>query len=157
MTTTDWTTPFRARPDFRRATGSGATRRRRIRLRHSHRGQTMVEFAMIILIALTLIFGIIQASLALYAYSFVSYGARCGARYAMVHGSRSTTPATGSSVQTYVQGLAFPLDTSSMTVTTTWNPDNSPGSTVTVGVSYVFKPLAPFVWSANLTMSSTAQ
>ncbi len=120
-------------------------------------GQSMVEFAMILLIALTLIFGIMQAALALYAYSFVSYGARCGARFAMVHGSRSSSPATASSVQTYVQSLAFPLDTSSMTVTTTWNPNNNPGSTVTVGVTYVFRPLAPFLGTTNLTMSSTAQ
>ncbi len=117
----------------------------------------MVEFAMILLVALTLIFGIIQASLALYAFSFVSYGARCGARYAMVHGSRSPSPATGSAVQTYVQSLAFPLDTSSMTVTTSWNPNNTPGSTVTVGVTYIFRPLAPFLGTTNLTMSSTAQ
>jgi Flp pilus assembly protein TadG len=125
--------------------------------RRRQRAQTMVEFAMIALVTLTLIFGIIQASLALYAYSFVSYGARCGARYAMVHGSSSSSPATNSSVQSYVQGLAYPLNTGSLTVTTTWSPNNSPGSTVTVQVSYVFSPLAPFVWSSNLTMSSKAQ
>ncbi len=117
----------------------------------------MVEFALIVLIALTLIFGIIEASLALYAYSFVSYGARCGARYAMVHGSNSSSPATASTVQAYVESLAFPLDTSSMTVTTTWSPDNSPGSTVTVAVTYVFKPLADLLLTSNITMSSTAQ
>jgi Flp pilus assembly protein TadG len=117
----------------------------------------MVEFAMIALVALTLIFGIMQASLALYAYSFVSYGARCGARYAMVHGSSSTSPATNASMQTYVQSLAYPLNTSSLTVTTTWNPNNSPGSTVTVQVTYVFSPFAPFFFSSNLTMSSKAQ
>ncbi len=120
-------------------------------------GQSMVEFALIVLIALTLIFGIIEASLALYAYSFVSYGARCGARYAMVHGSNSSSPATASTVQAYVESLAFPLDTSSMTVTTTWSPDNSPGSTVTVAVTYVFKPLADLLLTSNITMSSTAQ
>jgi Flp pilus assembly protein TadG len=121
------------------------------------RAQAMVEFAMILLVTLTLIFGIIQASLALYAYSFVSYAARTGARYAMVRGSHSSAPATNSSVQTYIQGLAVALNTSSLTVTTTWNPNNSPGSTVTVSVSYVFAPLAPFVWSSSLTMASTAQ
>jgi Flp pilus assembly protein TadG len=128
-----------------------------LRQRHTQAGQSMVEFALILVIALTLIFGIMQASLALYAFSFVSYGARCGARYAMVHGSKSSSPATASTVQTYVQSLAFPLDTSSMTVTTTWNPNNAPGSTVTVGVSYVFRPLAPLLGTTNLTMSSTAQ
>jgi Flp pilus assembly protein TadG len=110
-----------------------------------------------VLVALTLVFAIIQASLALYAYSFVSYGARCGARYAMVHGSNSSSPATNSSIQSYVQGLAYPLNTNSLTVSTTWNPNNSPGSTVTVQVTYVFNPLASFVWSTNVTMSSKAQ
>ncbi len=117
----------------------------------------MVEFAMVLMITLTLIFGIIQASLALYAFTFVSYGARCGARYAMVRGSKSPSPATSGSVQTYVQSLAFPLDTSSMTVTTTWNPNNDPGSTVTVQVTYVFRPLAPFLGTTNITMTSRAQ
>jgi Flp pilus assembly protein TadG len=125
--------------------------------RHKKSGQTMVEFALILVIALTLIFGIIEASLGLYAYSFVSYGARCGARYAMVHGSNSPSPATASSVQSYVQSLAFPLDTASMSVTTTWNPNNSPGSTVTVAVSYVFRPLTNLIFTSNLTMASTAQ
>ena len=118
--------------------------------------QTMVEFAMILVVTLTLIFGIIQASLALYAYSFVSYAARSGVRYAMVRGSRSSSPATSSSVQTYVQGLAMGLNTSSLTVNTSWNPNNNPGSTVTVSVSYVFTPLTGLLWSSNLTMSSTA-
>ncbi len=126
----------------------------RIAQQHS---QVMVEFTMVLLISLTLIFGIIQASLALYAYSFVSYGARCGARYAMVRGSKSSTPATASSVQTYVESLAFPLNTSSMTVTTTWSPNNDPGCTVTVAVIYVFTPLGPFLGTANITMSSTAK
>jgi Flp pilus assembly protein TadG len=74
------------------------------------RAQAMVEFAMVLLVTLTLIFGIIQASLALYAYSFVSYAARCGARYAMVRGSHSSAPATTSSVQTYVQSLAIAIN-----------------------------------------------
>ncbi|HEY2105137.1 MAG TPA: TadE family protein [Candidatus Binataceae bacterium] len=121
------------------------------------RAQAMVEFAMVLLVTLTLIFGIIQASLALYAYSFVSYAARSAARYAMVRGSHSSAPATTSSVQTYVQGLAIAINTSSLTVTTSWNPNNNPGSTVSVSVSYVFAPLAPLVWSSSLTMASTAQ
>jgi Flp pilus assembly protein TadG len=121
------------------------------------RAQAMLEFAMVLVVTLTLIFGIIQASLALYAYSFVSYAARSGARYAMVRGSRSSAPATNSSVQSYVQGLAVALNTGSLTVTTSWNPNNNPGSTVTVSVSYVFAPVVPLVWNSDLTMASTAQ
>lgn len=126
-------------------------------LRCRQRAQSMVEFAIVATVALTLIFGIIQAALALYAYSFVSYGARAGVRYAMVHGNKSGTPATAASVQSYVQSLAVALNTSSLTVTTTWSPNENPGSTVTVQVSYSFAPLAPLVWKPTLTMSSTTQ
>jgi Flp pilus assembly protein TadG len=140
----------------RKMGAQSVTRTRRTKWRRQD-AQTMVEFAMIVLVTLTLVFTIIQASLALYAYSFVSYGARCGVRYAMVHGSSSSSPATSSSIQSYVQSLAYPLNTNSLTVTTTWNPNNSPGSTVTVQVTYVFNPIASFVWSSNLTMSSQAQ
>lgn len=121
------------------------------------RGQAMVEFAIVATVTLTLIFGIIQAALALYAYSFVSYAARAGVRYAMVRGTNSGSPATNSSVQTYVQGLAVALNTSSLTVATTWTPNENQGSIVTVKVSYAFAPLVALVWSTTLNMSSTAQ
>lgn len=117
-------------------------------------GQAMVEFAIVVSLALALIFGIIQAALALYAYSFVSYAARSGVRYAMVHGNKSGSPATSSSVQSYVRGLAIALDTRSLTATATWNPDENPGSTVTVRVTYIFTPL---IWNMAMTISSTSQ
>ncbi len=125
--------------------------------RRKQRGQTMVEFAIVATVTLTLIFGIIQSAIAVYAYSFVSYGARAGVRYAMVRGTNSGSPATNASVQTYVQGLAVALNTSSLTVTTTWTPNESQGSTVAVRVTYAFAPLIAFVWKTTLNMSSTAQ
>jgi Flp pilus assembly protein TadG len=117
----------------------------------------MVEFAIVALVAVTLMFGVIQAALAIYAYNFVSYGARAGVRYAMVHGTQSGSAATNASVQTYVRGLAIALDTSSLTVATTWTPNESPGSTINVKVTYSFASLLPLVWSSTLSMSSTAQ
>ena len=126
----------------------------RNRDRRKGRGQAMVEFAIVASVALTLIFGIIQAALALYAYSFVSYAARAGVRYAMVHGNQSGSPATSSTVQSYVRGLAVALDTSALTATATWNPNENPGSTVTVRVTYIYTPL---IWNTAMTMSSTSQ
>jgi len=114
----------------------------------------MVEFAMVLPIALTLMFAIIQAGGALYAYNFVAYAARSGARYATVHGANSASPATAASVSSYVSGLAVALNTAQLTTTTTWLPNNNPGSLVSVDVSYIYKPLAPFIWSANLTLDS---
>ncbi len=121
------------------------------------RGQSIAEFAIVAMVSLTLMFGIIQASLALYAFNFVSYGARAGLRYAMVHGSQSGSVATSASVQTYVRGLAIALNTSSLTVTTVWTPNENPGSTINVNVTYAFIPFIPLVWSQTLQMSSTAQ
>jgi Flp pilus assembly protein TadG len=120
-------------------------------------GQSAVEFALVAVVALTLIFGVIQAGLLIYAYSFVSYAARSAVRYAMVHGSSSASPATNASVQSYVQSLAIALNTASLTVTTTWSPNEDPGSTVTVKVNYTYDSMLPFFSPSTITMSSTAQ
>jgi hypothetical protein len=41
-------------------------------------------------------------------------------------------------------------------VTTTWSPDNKPGSVVTVSVSYNFPPLTSLVSSVTIPLSRTA-
>src|SRR5579863_10395122 len=103
----------------------------------SRLGQASAEFAMLVLPCLLLIFAIINFSLALYCYDFVCYSAQQGTRYAMVRGSTTASPATADSVQTYINGLVQGvLDTSLLTVNTTWSPNNKPGSVVTVQVSY---------------------
>jgi len=101
-----------------------------------NQGSSLVEYAIVLVVLLTIIFGIMDFSRFLYAYHFVSEAAREGSRYAMVRGytyhgttCASTTPptpsfacnATNTNVQSYVQGLAPPTITSgSLTVTTTW-------------------------------------
>jgi Flp pilus assembly protein TadG len=121
------------------------------------RGTSMAEFALIAIPCLTLFFGIMNFALALYDYDFVGYGAQQAARYAIVHGSTAPQVATASSVQTYVNGMvAGAVDTSLLTVNTTWSPDNKPGSVVTVTVGYTFKPLTSLVSSVNIVLSQTA-
>ena len=93
----------------------------------------MAEFALVITPCLTLFFGIINFALALYCYDFVCYSAQQAVRYATVHGSTATTVVSSTDVTNYVKALVVGvLTTSSMTVTTTWSPDNKPGSIVTV-------------------------
>jgi hypothetical protein len=48
------------------------------------------------------------------------------------------------------------LNTSYLTVTTTWTPNNQPGSVVTGQVSYTYRPLASFVPSTSINMTPTA-
>ncbi len=117
----------------------------------------MAEFALVITPCLTLFFGIINLALALYCYDFVCYGAQQAVRYATVHGSTATQPVSAAGVQTYVDGLVGGvLNTNSLTVTTTWAPNNKPGGVVTVVVSYNFPPLTSLVSSVTIPLTRTA-
>ncbi|HUA34912.1 MAG TPA: TadE family protein [Candidatus Binataceae bacterium] len=120
-------------------------------------GATAVEFALLATPCLMLIFAIVNFAVALYTYDFVCYTAQEAARYAIVNGATSPSPATAANIETYVDGLVVGvLNTNQLSVNTTWNPNNKPGSVVTVQVSYVYQPVASFVSSANITMTRTA-
>ncbi|HVB82768.1 MAG TPA: TadE/TadG family type IV pilus assembly protein [Candidatus Binataceae bacterium] len=119
-------------------------------------GQTYVEFMMLVLPTLLLVFGIISLAMTIYTYSFLSDAARDAVRYAIVHGSKSASPADSDDIQTYVRDEAQGLKASAISVSTTWNPNNNPGSTVNVQVSYSFHPLYPFA-NVTLPLSSSSQ
>jgi len=132
------------------------------------RGQTYAEFMMTVLPALSLIFGVISFAMTVYTWSFLSNAARDAVRYAIVHGSKSTSPATSDTIQTLVRSEAKGLTGSSITVSTCWNPkappnqcpgptgNNTPGNVVSVKVSYSFHPFYPFN-NVTLPLSSAAQ
>jgi Flp pilus assembly protein TadG len=148
---------------------------RRARSRFApEQGASMVEMAFSLLILLAIMFGLIEISLALYSYHFISDAAREGSRYAIVHGSAclnagaSCTVSTDQ-IQTYVEDLGFPgINPSAMSVTTTYapypaggtcNPSaacNNPGNLATVTVMYNFPLSIPFVSSSVIAMSSTS-
>ena len=90
-------------------------------------GGTLVETALSIFLLLTLMFGIIEGSLAIYSYHFISNAAREGTRYAIVRGTDFTTACTSTvysgcfvtaaQVETYVTNLSFPgIDTTKLVV-----------------------------------------
>jgi Flp pilus assembly protein TadG len=121
------------------------------------RGQGITEFALIILGVLILIFSVMQGASAVAAYDFVTYAARDAARFAMVRGSTSPTPASTTDVKNFVLAEAQGMNPSLLTVTTTWNPNNSPGNTVSVKVAYSFAPIAHIASTVTLSLSSTSQ
>lgn len=140
------------------------------------KGSTLVEFALVIILLLTMFFGIAGFGHALYAYHFVSNVAREAARWAIVNGSTCTgdssctAPATPADIDTYVKNHApGGIDTSKISTVVTFNPpgsngpvvcgttNNSPGCTVEVTVSYNFNFIFPFIRSTPLPMSSTSE
>lgn len=60
--------------------------------RDHSRGQAMVEFALSVPIIFILILGTFEAARFIFYYQLVNDAAREGARYAIVHGSRSACP-----------------------------------------------------------------
>jgi Flp pilus assembly protein TadG len=138
-----------------------------------------VEMALASSIIFSLLLGMIQISLALYAYHFTADAAREGSRWAIVRGSQcfANTPgldhcnAQSTDIQNYVQGLGYPYS-KSMTVTATWlsasappattwtacgAPCNSPGNAVKVIVSYNVPLYIPFWRNATVRVGSVSQ
>lgn len=119
-------------------------------------GQATTEFPIAALAAVLFTIGIVFGGVAIYSYNFVSQAARDATRYAAVNGSKSLNPVTSSDVQTFVRNEATGLNTNNITVSTTWNPDNNPGSTVEVLVKYTFQPFYP-ISGTTLTMASQSE
>jgi Flp pilus assembly protein TadG len=123
---------------------------------------------MTVLPAVSVIFGIISFAMTIYTWSFLSNAARDAVRYAIVHGSKSTSPATSDGIQTFVRNEAKGLNPGAITVTSCWNPqappnacpgptgNNAPGKVVSVNVAYTFHPFYPFS-NVSLPLSSSAQ
>lgn len=105
------------------------------RLARGERGSELVEFAIAAPLLIALLFGVLQATFAIYAYHYTAYAAQQGARFAMVRGntwsqniasncptSSSFTMAyncTASSayIQSYVQSLGA-INSSNLTINT---------------------------------------
>ncbi|MGH9394779.1 MAG: TadE/TadG family type IV pilus assembly protein [Terriglobales bacterium] len=126
-------------------------------------GTSMVEFALSVSVFLTVLFGIMQLSLAMFTYHFVAGAARQAARYAMVRGAEcsgwaTACPAAASDIQSYVESITpGGINPAALTVTTTWLPDNTPGSEVQVTVQYAYGLDIPFVPASLWHLSSNAQ
>ncbi|MGB0035805.1 MAG: TadE family protein [Candidatus Acidiferrales bacterium] len=132
------------------------------RSKFTERGSHLVEFALSVTLLFTFIFGIMDFSRAMYAYHFVANAARDGTRYAMVRGATckawtTACPASASDVQTYLKNVPLGIDPTAITVTTSWTPDNNPGSVVQVQVQYKFKFILRPLPTSTLTMTSSSQ
>ena len=108
-----------------------------------------------------MIFAIIEGGRYIYVNGTVAHLAREGARFAAVRGSQaekdpirsSDAPATQSSIDTYVDSQS-PVGNVSTTVS--WSPNNTPGSEVTVTVSYSFTSVLTLFNGVNVTNSATS-
>lgn len=104
----------------------------------------MVEFAVVGGVFAALLIGIFEFGAAAWTKNSVAADAREGARYAIVHGSRSATPTDQAGVQTYVRSKSQLGN--AIRVYVTW-PEGSqaPGKQVKVSVAYSAPRRGPFI------------
>jgi Flp pilus assembly protein TadG len=116
----------------------------------------MYESALVLLVYAVMVAGIMELGVVGFAVNAVSFGAHRAARYAAVRGSSVASPATAAQITTSAKGYAAPLSAAGLTVVVSWSPNNNPGSTVQVKVSFSFAPTFLPVDAGALTIQTTA-
>jgi Flp pilus assembly protein TadG len=116
-------------------------------------GSTILEFAIIGLLVLTIMFGVIESARLMLAYSSLAEATRLGARYAIVHGASgpADNPADVVAVITKLTSDAG-LRGAQPPVVHYPNGNSNVGSPVEITATYTFTP-ASFI-PLNLTVSS---
>lgn len=118
-----------------------------------HRGQSLVEFAVVVPVFLMIVLGLFDGARAVWHYNTLAQATREGTRYAIVHSG-----ASASQIEDVVRGHASGLDQSELTVTVTFpDGESKPGNKVNVRASYRFQPLFDLVGLPGITMTSSSR
>lgn len=120
-------------------------------MRRDERGQALVEFALVLPVAVLLIVGLFDSARAVWLTATLAAATREGTRYAIVHGAQSAAPTgpgassyTAPSTDTAVEGVVrqYAVGVANMTVSATWpDGDAKRGSRVTIAATAPFTPV----------------
>ena len=125
------------------------------RLIGDRRGGVAVEFAFVVPIAILLTIGAIEVARAVSVQASLSQAAKETVRFASVRGSASGVAATEAELEALAVQLADLADAST-SAAVAWDPDNSPGSAVTVDMQTTFSPVVLLFGPSSYTFTSTA-
>lgn len=121
-------------------------------------GTALLEFGLVVVVFFLFVFGVMDFGRAVYTYHFVSNAACQATRYAIVRGSSSTDPVTAADIESYVKSITPEgIDPNNLTITTTWSPNDAPGSNVKVQVSDNFHFMNPLVPKYQINLSDSSQ
>src|SRR5688500_11017312 len=94
--------------------------------RQNQKGAVIVEHALVFLVFFVTLYGIMEFGRIIYIYNSLAGATREAARYAIVSGSRSASPATNDDIKARVMRWGIGFDASALNVNTTWTPNNNP-------------------------------
>jgi hypothetical protein len=113
-------------------------------MKRTARGQSLVEFALLLPIMLLLAVMLVDLGRAIYYYSVIFNAAREGARYGIIH------PTDGSGIEAAARSLTVGLDQDDLTISSVLPSPPVSGSVVRVIATYRFRAVTPL---ANLFVS----
>jgi Flp pilus assembly protein TadG len=122
--------------------------------------QSVVEFALVGPLFFLMLIGTVEMGRAVYVNHQIANATREGARWAAVHGSKSSPQATSAGVKTQMMTKVSGVNSGSLTVVLSLpNGNNDPGSKARVASTYTFTPIVSMVFggAATLTFSHTSE
>jgi Flp pilus assembly protein TadG len=125
--------------------------------RRSQSGAAMIEGALVFMVFAILVAGIMELGVLGFAANAVTFAAHRAARFASLRGSTSGHVATAADIRAVANSYASPLSSSSLTVDVTWLPNNAPGNSVEVAVTYTVRPTVLPLAAHPLSLRSTAR
>ena len=131
--------------------------RRNLRNKSGERGNAMLEGALVLWPFLMILFGIIQFAFVIWSQNTLSFAVNEGVRFASLHGAASDVPATNADITAVIRANAIGLTPTNIAVTTTWNPNNRPGSFVNVTAVYPMETIVSVVWKQRFDLRATTQ
>ena len=127
------------------------------RRRRDQKGAVIIEHALVFLVFMVTLYGIMEFGRIIYIYNSLAGATREAARYAIVNGSRSASPATNDDIKARVMRWGVGFDQNSLSVNTTWTPNNNPGSKVRVVTSYNIALMSGLIYRSPLTVRSRSE
>ena len=127
--------------------GREATLLQRVRGRRGHRGQSVVEFALVLPVLILILLVVIDFGRVFYTWVNLTSAARVGAAYAAAHPTESFGPGSGyaTAILADRNDLGCPLSPTPAPPAPSFGLDTSPGSFVTVTLGCDFRPATPFI------------
>lgn len=116
----------------------------------------MIEYALVLGIFFMMVHGFVQFSLILFGFNNATYASRVAIRYAVVHGSTATYTCTSTDISNIITPLLWGAPSGGSTIVTTWSPNNTPGSTVSIKVAIQYTPKLAFFPTKTFTVGTTA-
>lgn len=118
--------------------------------KNSQNGIATIELALILPILMLVTFTLIELGFGLWNYNTLAYSVREGARYAAVN---SSVPNVVNESKDIIIAAGSGLNLVSGDINISWNPNQRPGSTVTVTTTYNHLPFTGY--SISISMTST--